>query len=549
MKPQLHEKPGKMNMSIVKRVAVLIIILTIPLGLSPVYGQPFWTEKSIYSDGEYLFAVGIATNVSNKEDGRIEAFDHGVREVCKLKGVTELPGLDIRTQMTYEEDHKDGTYTVYRLLKVKEDALNKAVQKPKPSSSSGLKGRVEPYVGTWPDGTLRTKGYLKKVGGTPLKTGKWSWWDENRRKTIEANYKDGLMHGKYIHWYENGTKKDVGEWRNGKQHGKVTHWYENGQKWTEAEYRDGKGNGKYISWYENGQKEQEGECINGEQHGKWTFWYENGRKKGEREFREGKPYGKALGEHVESTIWDKSGQQASVRECIVSRKEPEQDHDVGLVVRDGLAYKGNSTTPYTGYGFFTHTNGQKKAEGEYRDGKEYGKWTYWHENGQKSWEAEFRDGKEHGKVTYWYENGQKRGEGEWRDGQAHGKYISWHVGGQKSGEGEYRNGKKYGKFTRWHKNGQKDSEKEFRDDQAYGKYISWYENGQQSIEGEWRDGKQHGKWIVWNKTGQKQSERVYRGGKLISSTYWDENGEIKAPIDFSKVNLDELSDQPAGKTK
>jgi len=48
---------------------------------------------------------------------------------------------------------------------------------------------------------------------------------------------------------------------------------------------------------------------------------------------------------VESTIWDKSGQQASVRECIVSRKEPEQDYDVGLVVRDGLAYKGSSTTP------------------------------------------------------------------------------------------------------------------------------------------------------------------------------------------------------------
>jgi hypothetical protein len=84
------ERPEGMDMNIIKRLVVLIISLTIPLSLSPVYGQPFWTEKSIYSDGEYLFAVGIATNVSNKEDGRIKAFDHGVREICKLKRVTKL---------------------------------------------------------------------------------------------------------------------------------------------------------------------------------------------------------------------------------------------------------------------------------------------------------------------------------------------------------------------------------------------------------------------------------------------------------------------------
>ena len=195
-------------MSIVKRLAVAIVILFVSLSLSPVYSQPFWTEKSTYSDGEYLFAVGIATDVSDKEDGRIEAFKNGVKEICNLKGVTELPGLEIRTQMTYEEDHRDGTYTVYRLLKINEDALDEAVEQQQNSSrSSALKGKVEPYVDTWPGGILKVKGYVKRVSGTDIKTGKWMRWYESGKKKAERNYKDGLGHGKYINWYENGQKE------------------------------------------------------------------------------------------------------------------------------------------------------------------------------------------------------------------------------------------------------------------------------------------------------------------------------------------------------
>ena len=154
-------------MRIIKRLVVLISILSIPLSLSPVYGQPFWTEKSTYSDGEYLFAVGIATNASNKEDGRIEAFKNGEKEICNLKGVAELPGLEIRTQMTCEEEHEDGTYTIYRLLNVREDALKKAVHPPKSnrsstSASKELPGRIVPHVDTWPNGTLKVKGNVWK---------------------------------------------------------------------------------------------------------------------------------------------------------------------------------------------------------------------------------------------------------------------------------------------------------------------------------------------------------------------------------------------------
>ena len=39
----------------------------------------------------------------------------------------------------------------------------------------------------------------------------------------------------------------------------------------------------------------------------------------------------------------------------------------------------------------------------------------WYENGQKKSEGNFKDGKRHGLSTWWYENGQKREESNWRD--------------------------------------------------------------------------------------------------------------------------------------
>ena len=236
--------------------ALLLILLNLP----PVYSQPFWTEKSTYSDGEFLFAVGIATDVRNKEDGRIEAFDNGVREICKLMGVGELPDLEIRTQMTYEEEHEDGTYTIYRLLRTKEDALKTAVRQKQASisSASAYAKKVEPYAEVWPGGHLKIKGYKKRIGGTPIRTGKWIWWYEDGKKKGEENYKDGLRHGESIYWYENGLKKSEFEFRDGKQHGKWSGWYESGQKLWETEFRDGISHGKQTTWDKKGQKQTEG---------------------------------------------------------------------------------------------------------------------------------------------------------------------------------------------------------------------------------------------------------------------------------------------------
>jgi antitoxin component YwqK of YwqJK toxin-antitoxin module len=87
-----------------------------------------------------------------------------------------------------------------------------------------------------------------------------------------------------------------------------------------------------------------------------------------------------------------------------------------LQERNGLFYKENSETPYTGLLVEYYPNGQKEKEGTYKDGKPEGPATSWYESGQKQMEGTYKDGKRDGLST-WYENGQKKREGTYKDGE------------------------------------------------------------------------------------------------------------------------------------
>lgn len=69
-----------------------------------------------------------------------------------------------------------------------------------------------------------------------------------------------------------------------------------------------------------------------------------------------------------------------------------------LVIREGIAYKVNSKTPYTGEvkGYFN--NGQVRVTKTYRRGKIQGKSAGYHDNGQLHWEAFYENGLR--KITY-----------------------------------------------------------------------------------------------------------------------------------------------------
>ena len=104
----------------------------------------------------------------------------------------------------------------------------------------------------------------------------------------------------------------------------------------------------------------------------------------------------------------------------------------GKVGIEGMMYKREPKLKEYGHGPATlwHENGQKKAEGNWKDGKKDGLWTEWHENGQKWTETNWKDGKPNGLATEWYENGQKEVEANLKDGKLMSVMV-WKSDGEK----------------------------------------------------------------------------------------------------------------------
>jgi antitoxin component YwqK of YwqJK toxin-antitoxin module len=110
--------------------------------------------------------------------------------------------------------------------------------------------------------------------------------------------------------------------------------------------------------------------------------------------------------------------------------------------RNGLVYLPNQQEPFSGNNLCKYENGQKKFEGNIKDGKLDGKITAWYENGQKKAETNLIDGKIiDGKDIKWYKNGQKKYEKNYKKGKKDGKWTEWDENGQIEEEANYKDGK------------------------------------------------------------------------------------------------------------
>ena len=220
--------------------------------------------------------------------------------------------------------------------------------------------------------------------------------------------------------------------------------------------------------------------------------YLNGQKQKEINYKDGKQEGLVI-------WWDENGQKAKVTDT--------------LQERDGLAYLPNETKPFTGVYIPTYPNQQKKAEINYKDGKQEGLLTSWYENGQKQAESNWKDGKREGLTTFWYENGRKA-EIHYKDGKEEGLTTWWYENGQKELEGNYKDGKREGLAASWYENGQKQVESNYKDGKKEGLEASWYENGQKELEGNYKDGKREGWGTAWDENGKKLGKGNFKNDIL-----------------------------------
>ncbi len=84
---------------------------------------------------------------------------------------------------------------------------------------------------------------------------------------------------------------------------------------------------------------------------------------------------------------------------------------------DKIAFAIDGNAPFTGIFSDYYTNGQKKKDVAFKDGKANGLSTSWFENGNKEFELNFKDGKLDGSSISYFENGDKEHELYYKNGE------------------------------------------------------------------------------------------------------------------------------------
>ncbi|MBS1577811.1 MAG: energy transducer TonB [Bacteroidetes bacterium] len=138
-----------------------------------------------------------------------------------------------------------------------------------------------------------------------------------------------------------------------------------------------------------------------------------------------------------------------------------------------------------------------------------------------------------GNSSYYYANGYASAVGRYVHGKREGICFSYHSNGMISDSAFFHNDQVVDKRFRWHLNGYM-ADSISRTSENTCVQVGWFDDGSPAYAGRLVNDQQEGKWKYYHHNGQLSANEMYSAGKLISVTYFDENG--KEQTDTSSVN-------------
>lgn len=106
-----------------------------------------------------MFAVGIASGVDSIEKGRQLAFENGKIELLNFAQLANVNGIEVETQMTYDEGIAGGKFNVFRLLRVDINELNRLRNETNKKSEMKYKQIIENQI----EEIEKTSTYLAEI--------------------------------------------------------------------------------------------------------------------------------------------------------------------------------------------------------------------------------------------------------------------------------------------------------------------------------------------------------------------------------------------------
>jgi len=158
-----------------------------------------------------------------------------------------------------------------------------------------------------------------------------------------------------------------------------------------------------------------------------------------------------------------------------------------------------------------------EAEGAYRE---------YHPNGQLFVEGQFKNGRQDGVWTYFFENGQVNRKSTYADGKLNGSWDVFRADGTLSAKRSFKNGVRDGDWASYDATGKQPlTEEHYANGKETGVWKIWFPNGKQKQEFGFKDGVPDGKRTEWDETGAKRSEMTFVNGKVDgTATGWAPDG-------------------------
>jgi antitoxin component YwqK of YwqJK toxin-antitoxin module/peroxiredoxin len=194
--------------------------------------------------------------------------------------------------------------------------------------------------------------------------------------------------------------------------------------------------------------------------------------------------------------------------------------------------------------------GPKKAEGEYRNDKQIGPWTYWYENGSVEWQGTFDEQRINGPTLFGYDNGQRKAVGTFADGFEEDLWSFWTPEGALDQEGDLARGRPVLRWSYYHPDGSVAAQGFRRDGERIGLWQFYSESGELSernfplpegvavVHQAWEDesvprregflvgGRPEGRWVTWHPNGRRRLTGDFAQGRLSGlCLLWNDNGD------------------------
>jgi len=327
-------------------------------------------------------------------------------------------------------------------------------------------------------------------------------------------YADEVMEGEYVLYYDNGNIKEKGSYLNNIKNGLWTEYYTNGNVKSTIDFIEG--NGMYKSFYNLSDSKiifEDGFYSNDQRNGRWTERNENGFLIREYFLTNGR-----LDSNKPIKLYAASKDSTLIENNYLSSE----------FYADGLPHK------YTQNGLFKtfYDSGSIKAEGIYKAGKEFSKWTKYHEDGKVISTIKYDD-RGNGDYVSYYTTGQILTRGEYLNYLKSGKWKSYFKNGNKQSVIFYLNGEiNPNKLcSYWYENGYKKIETfliKYNQETIFdGKYIEYFNNGIIYTEGNLANNLRDGKWIEYYASRMPKSIGNYKAGEKVGEwVYYNESGDI-----------------------